>query len=54
MTVKFFLRGLPSAWILGILIPVGVIIYFLSSWFINQQQILELRNLIYNQQKISP
>jgi len=54
MIVKFFLQGLSSALILGILIPVGTIVYLLSSWFINRQQILELRNLIYNQQKISP
>jgi PST family polysaccharide transporter len=54
MTVKFFLQGLSSALILGILIPVGATVYLLSSWFINRQQILELKNLIYNQQKISP
>jgi PST family polysaccharide transporter len=51
LSIKFFLQGLSSAWILGILVPVGATVYLLSSWLINRQQLQELIGLIDHRQK---
>nr|WP_265583574.1 polysaccharide biosynthesis C-terminal domain-containing protein [Synechocystis salina] len=46
LSLKFFLQSLSSAMILGILVPVGVMVYLICSWFINRQQLQEFMNLI--------
>ncbi|NES21169.1 MAG: MOP flippase family protein [Symploca sp. SIO3E6] len=45
--LKFMLLiNLPSAWILGILIPIGGITYLAASWLINRNQIQQLFSLV--------
>ncbi len=51
MVVVLFLRfilpaGLGNGWILGILVPIGCLIYLLLSWLINREQVCEVVRLI--------
>ncbi|NEO79671.1 MAG: MOP flippase family protein [Moorea sp. SIO4G3] len=44
MSLKILIlpTSLASAWVLGILVPTGLITYLLASWFINREQMQEL------------
>jgi O-antigen/teichoic acid export membrane protein len=38
--------NLPSVWVLGILAPIGCIVYMLASWLINREQLQQLLDVV--------
>ena len=45
--LKFFLpTNLASGWVLGILIPTGILIYAIASWFINREPIQQFLGML--------
>ncbi len=45
--LKFFLpTSLASGWVLGILIPTGILVYSIASWLINREQIQQFLGML--------
>jgi O-antigen/teichoic acid export membrane protein len=45
--LKFLLpANLSSVWVLGILVPIGCIVYLLASWLINREQLQQLLDVV--------
>lgn len=48
MSLKMLIlpTSLANGWVLGILVPVGIIVYLLASWLINREQIRQLLGIL--------